>query len=270
MIKIKKDDWKFVGWNVLAAVGLVLLVVIILVFTLDAYTGHGKEEPVPAIQGMTIEEATAELDAHDLNLVVVDSTYSHKVALGTIVEQSPVAGAMAKHGRDVYVTVNASRRQMVPLPDLRDVSVRQAQATLQGLLFHVVGTIYEPSEFRDLVLDIRRDSLTSIEPGTRLEEGSRLILVVGCGKGTEYVTVPELKGLTLSEARSALLNAHLVAGATEYDETPTDENRNRFIVYEQGTASGEKVLEGTGVNLRLSRNLERAVGGNEEDEESFF
>lgn len=260
----------FVIKNFLAAIGIVLLFVAILLVWLRRYTQHGVEVEVPEVVGLFLVEAEPLVEDVGMKLVVVDSTYSSKVPLGTIVEQNPPAMSHAKHDRSLYVIINASTRRQVSMPDLHDASYRQAEATLKSLGIVVSEMVYEPSEYKDLVLDVRVGE-KSIEPGDRVAEGTKVVLVIGRGKGTEMVAVPNLQGRTLQESRSLLLSYYLTMGVTAYDEEPTDETRDQYVVYYQEPSAGTMILEGSHVDVRLSVDLEKAItSGNLVDEEDFF
>lgn len=260
----------FILKNLLLAAIVGIVLILILLYWLNSYTEHGIEIEVPNITGMYTEEATPILQNAKLKLVVVDSTYSNKVPLGTIVEQTPPALSHAKTQRCVYVTVNAKNRRQVVLPDLLDVSYRQAQATLRQLGIDVEDVEYEPSEFKDLVLDIKYND-ESLPVGAKLEEGSKVIMVVGYGRGTEEVVVPNLHGLTVAQARKLLLNSYLTLGSIQYDEEMTAETAEQFVVYHQVPSAGEMLLMGLRVNIYLSTDLEKAVIKDEtQDDESFF
>lgn len=268
MKKKTKKNLAFVGWNLLTAVCLLVGLVVWFTIWLGRTTEHDVEVSLPSVFGMTLDEARAKLAADDLRLEVVDSTYTKAVPLGTIYQQNPREGRHVKHGRTVYVYVNSTSPRQVPLPDLRGWSMRQASANLQGLQFKVAETLYEPGRDRDLVLDIRVDG-ESVEPGTRLEEGTSLTLVVSYGVGTEYVEMPNLRGMHLTDAEELLRHLHLVEGMVEFDEEPTEDNRRDYIIYQQSEESGRKVKEGTTITLKLSLDIDKAVG-NEEDSENFF
>lgn len=260
----------FVLKNIIAAILAVIVLLVVTILWLRSYTQHGVEVEVPEVIGMYTQEAGPLLEADHLHLVIVDSTYSRKVPLGTIVEQNPPAGSHAKHDRPIYVTVNASMQRQIPLPELHDISYRQAETTLRSLGLHVEEFLYEPSEYKDLVLDIRLGE-QSLEAGTRVTEGSALTLVIGQGKGTETVAVPNLQGRTLTETRSLLLANYLTTGATLYDSEPTDETRDAFFVYEQQPEAGTVVQQGTRVDIRLTTSIEKAIISNNTDsEEDFF
>lgn len=251
-----------------AAVGVVAVVTLLL--SLRAYTEHGVEIAVPEVTELYLEEARIILEAEGLHIEVIDSTYSTKVPLGTIVEQTPLAGSKVKHGRTIYVIQNAQMRRPVILPELRDMSLRQAQTTLATLGLKVDSIAYEPSAYRDIVLDIRMgDSI--MNAGARLEEGSSVLLIVGRGQGTTEVTIPSVIGKPLDEARSWLLAHALTVGVVEYDIPPTEENKAQYIVYSQSPESGTVVVEGNSINLKLSLDIEKTVtADNEQSEEDFF
>ena len=260
----------FVTINIILA-GLAVIVLIVgVTLWLKGYTLHGKEVTIPSVTGLSQQEAEIVLRGSDLYLVVVDSTFSAKTPLGTIVEQTPPALSQAKPNRPVYVVMNASQKRMIPLPELHDVSYRQAEATLRSIGLNVGQVVYEPSLYPDNVLDVR-DGEASIEAGTRLPEGTSVTLVIGRRQGNKAVIVPALLGMSLSQARAALLNIGLTIGTYEYDEPPTPETMDSYIIYQQIPAEGASLQEGSTVNIMLSTNLERAITtGVQSNEENFF
>ena len=267
-----KSDLKFVGWNVLLAIIVGVLILIALIVWLRRYTQHGVEVEVADVRGLVLSEADPMLAEQGLHMVVIDSTYSDKVPFGTIVEQDPKPNSHAKHGRAVYVTINATTKRQVTMPNLQDISYRQAETTLRGMGLKVDSTYdYEPSAFRDLVLDVKCNGV-SVQPGTKLAVGTKVRLVVGFGKGTEQVEVPSVIGLTLQDARSLLLRHRLTVGAVSFDE-PEEEGVTQYI-YRQTPNAGEKLLEGETVALRLSQDIEKAASGGgvpqHEEEDSWF
>lgn len=272
---VKKNRWidskfGYATTNFILAAVVVIVAVVILLISLRIYTKHGEEKTVPNITNLYLEEAKIVLEADGLHIAVIDSTYSNKVPLGTIVEQNPIANSKVKDGRTVYVIQNAKMRRPVILPQMRDVSLRQAEATLHALGLVVDSIAYEPSTYRDIVLDIRvGDSV--LNAGSRLEEGSKIVLVVGQGQGTEEVITPTVVGKSLAETRSWLLSHKLSMGVVEYDVPPTEETKEQYIVYSQSPESGTIVVEGTSVNVKLSLDIEKTVtADNQQDEEDFF
>ncbi|MBQ7631877.1 MAG: PASTA domain-containing protein [Paludibacteraceae bacterium] len=264
-----KKDLRFVGWNIVLAVLLGVCIIVGLVLWLRSYTQHGVEVEVADVRGLVLAEAEPLLQAQGLRLEVIDSTYSDKVPFGTVVDQDPKPQSHAKHGRLVYVTINATTKRQITMPNLHDMSYRQAETTLRGLGLRVDSIYeYEPSAFRDLVLDVKANG-KSIEPGEKVAVGTKVRLVVGFGRGTEEVEVPSVIGLTLQDARSLLLSRRLTLGAVNYDEA--EEEGVEQFVYSQTPAAGERIVEGETVALRLSSNIEKAAtGGDNTEDDNWF
>ncbi len=265
-----KSDLKFIGWNIVLAVVIGIGILVVLIAYLRRYTEHGVEIEVADVRGLVEAEASQILAGQGLAMVVIDSTYSDKVPFGTIVDQDPKPASHAKNGRMVYVTINATTKRQVAMPNLQDMSYRQAETTLRGMGFEV-DTVYdyEPSAYRDLVLDVKSNGV-SVEPGQKMPVGTRVRLVVGFGRGTEQVEVPNVVGMTLQEARSMLLSHRLTVGAVSYDESPEEDVPQ--YVYRQIPAPGEKLLEGETVSLKLSLDIEKAVmgGSTSQSEDEWF
>ena len=269
-----KTFWKsttaFVLKNVIIAAILIVLLIVCAVKWLSSFTHHGEEVVVPTITGLYVEEAQILAGNEGLTIQVIDSTYSKKAPLGTIVEQNPRAESNAKRGRTVYVIVNAKTARQVPVPDLRDVSCRQAEATLKAIGLEVEGIEYEPSEYKDLVLDLKFNG-EHIEPGTRINEGSLLTLVVGFGRGTENVEVPNLTGKSIADIRATLLSNRLILGSVTYDTELTEENKNCFVAYSQSVSAGSLLLEGSRIDVQMTTDLQKAATASAQlSEEDFF
>ena len=262
---LDKSDLKFVGLNIVLAFVVGIIILVSLVLWLRSYTQHGVEVAVEDVRGLVQEEAGMLLASQGLHMVVIDSTYSDKVPFGTVVDQDPKPDSHAKHGRAVYVTINATTRRQIVMPNLLDISYRQAETTLRGMGL-TVDTIYEyePSEFRDLVLDIQSEG-KSVQPGDKIAVGSTVRLVVGMGKGTEGVEVPNIIGLTLPDARSLLLSHRLIVGAVTYDE-PEEEGVPQYV-YHQTPSAGTLLVEGETVALKLSVHIEKALSNETNDDE---
>lgn len=272
---IKKGSFfqKTVGKLLLNLLIVAIIIVVgfaSLILWLRHYTQHGTEISVPDVIGLYTEEAQITLAADGLHLAVIDSTFSQKTPLGTILEQNPKAGSKVKHGRTIYAIQNARFRRPVIMPELRDLSLRQAESTIKALRLECGEIIYEPSTYRDIILDMRTEN-TPIVAGTQLAEGSVIDLYVGKGPGIQQVVVPSVVGKSLTEARSWLIGNALSLGRVEYDIPPSEETIEQYIVYSQTPQNGTIVVEGTTVNIKLSTDIEKTItADNIENEEDFF
>ena len=73
--------------------------------------------------------------------------------------------------------INAKNKRRIALPDVRNISSRQATATLEAMGLRVTNIVYQPHEYRDLVLNVTLNG-RKLQPGESVEEGSPLVLVV--------------------------------------------------------------------------------------------
>lgn len=276
-----KSFWKdsFIGFilkRILLAFALVVGITWITLLLIDQYTRLGEAVPVPDLRGLYEEEAMSTLRSMDLYVQVIDSVYDRNRALGTIIEQIPSPGSSVKKNRSIFLILNKRQMKTVPMPEVNDISFRQADALLRSLGLRVAHVEYRPSEFKDLVIDVRYNG-QHIESGTRLVEGSALVLVVGSGVGNSMNSIPFLLGATLDNARADALASSFIVGSINYDEPPMSDE-NLYRVYRQAPTPGEKVTEGTRINIWLTKDpglideaLRRgSTGLEDEEEEEFF
>jgi len=255
-----KSKTLFVLINVFMALLAVVLLTILLYGWLNLYTDHGVEVEVPNVRGMMVEEAQTLAESVGMELNIIDSVYTTKVPRGIVIEQTPPAMSRAKRHRYIYVVMNAKCNRMIPLPDVQQLSYRQATATLEAMGLRVSNIVYQPYEHRDIVIGLTLNG-RKLNTGERVEEGSSIVLIVGSGTrgGTHPVVVPDLRGKTLEEAKALLEANELQLGAYDFDEQPTDDNIGKFVVYTQSPLKGSDAIDGDEVMIMLTRNLNRKL-----------
>lgn len=263
-----KESWiALIIRHFLLAGVLLFIIAFITLFCIDRYTHHGEAEKVPALEGKYVEEAEIILAAQDLKCQVIDSTYVRKQPQGIILEQTPEPGSFLKKGRPVYVIINKKIKQSTPLPNILDLSYRQAEAMLNIANIKINEVIYEPSEFRDLVLDVKING-ESVAIGTPLQEDAAVDLVIGQGIGNETVYVPLLTRKNLTDIRNELLEIGLVVGSINYDVAPTSEE-DVYYVYQQDPEAGQHVPSGSRIDIWLSKDKNKTSDNNQEEEDFF-
>lgn len=272
-----KDFWKksifgFAIKNILAAI-VVMAILIWLTFRgVNKYTEHGVSEMVPDLRGAYVEEAEVLLKAQGLYPQVIDSVYMRDKKLGTIVEQKPKPNSRVKRNRPVYLIVNSREIRMMTLPAINDFSSRQAESMLNANRITVESIEYVPSEYKDLVIDVKYKGEIA-KAGDKIPQGESVILVVGRGLGTEELVVPALKGMGLEEARREIIDASFILGATYYDKGDADESL--YFIYRQEPEDEELVPSGTKINVWLTTDEEllkiknKKTQTNIQDEEFF-
>lgn len=160
--------------------GILLLVTL---FWLDIYTRHNKAIIVPDVHALSVNEAAEILTRQNLRYDVVDSVYTDLVPPGAIVEQIPLAHSKVKASRIIFLTVNASSARTIPLPDVQELSQRQAVAILNSVGFVADSVQYIPYEYKDLVIGVTMNG-HEVHTGQALPAGSQLIILVGDGNQT--------------------------------------------------------------------------------------
>lgn len=124
--------------NLLLAVVVACALIYGTLVWLDKYTRHNEAVVVPDVKGLKIEEAAEFFKNNNLRYNVIDSVFSKDVDPGAIVELVPSAGSKVKEGRIVFITVNALTSQMATIPEVEDLSFRQAYALLKARGFEKV------------------------------------------------------------------------------------------------------------------------------------
>jgi len=237
----------------IAIFAVILAVLITLVMVgLNKYTHHNEEIVVPDVQSLTTDQAAVFLEKKGLRYKVVDSLYVRSQVIGAILEQKPAPGAKVKTNRIIFLTINARSSETVALPDVKDFSQRQAVATLEAMEIRVASINYVPSEFRDLVLDVRYNG-RAISAGYKLAKGSYVSLTVGQGGVASEITVPDMKGMSLSEAIDAAHSRSLNLGDIHYDKTPANaEEAKKYRIYKQEPLAGSPSMMGKKIELWMT------------------
>ncbi len=167
--------------NVLLMFAVLILVIFGTLKWLDNYTRHNEVVIVPDVKGLTMEDAVSFFENNGLRYNIIDSVFSKDVAPGTIVELKPNAGSKVKEGRIVFITLNALSSQMEAVPDVEDMSFRQAYALLRARGFESVEIEYVPGDFKDLVIAIELRGRV-LKSGEKVPLTSHLILKVSNGE----------------------------------------------------------------------------------------
>ena len=166
------------GFHLILAVIVTVLLIIAALISLKTYTRHGQEVLMPDFVGANSRDLIQNEANNDFIIVVSDYVYDKKVPEGTVLKQNPQADEKVKKGRKVYLTVASSEAPKVKMPELHDVSQRQAEIMLQALELEVGGVIYRPSPFENAVLEQLYNG-RAIAPGSELHVGDKITLVVG-------------------------------------------------------------------------------------------
>lgn len=223
------------------------LAIIYFYIYLPSTTNHGESITVPDLTGMNVDELTDFLSEHDLRYAVNDSSYSSKYPPYAVLQQFPKPGSQVKENRVVYVSLNRLKPPTLPLPDLIDGSLVNAEVVLRSNDL-VLGRIsYEPSPFRNVVKEVRYKG-RAISAGTRIEKGASIDLIVGDGNGPADFTIGTLVGDSFETAKFKIGGWDLHLGNVQIP-TGVDTTGIEIFVYKQYPMPGDSVRVGDPVDL---------------------
>jgi beta-lactam-binding protein with PASTA domain len=227
--------------NLLVAILLLFVMVYLLLWMLGSITRHGEYEKVPVVTGKSFQEAQKILEEKGFSSEVQDSVWKEELPPLTVIRQSPDGDQMVKMHRQVYLTINRSQPPMIDVPNMVGLSFRNAELYLKQLGLKLGDTSRKPDIAKDAVLEqLYNDK--PITPGTRLFQGSTISLVLGSGIGTDEFEVPDLRGMTLRDAK-ALLNSMGLNIAGVLPDSDVEDTQNAFI-YKQLPEKATKLPDG--------------------------
>ncbi len=200
----------------LAAIILTVVLLWLTMQILSVYTHRGESLAIPDFTGMTLPEARQAAKKMNLRFEVEDSIYRANKRAGTILMQNPGAGRKIKSGRIIYLTMVSSVPGQEEVPKLTDISLRQAKVLLETKGFVLGKVEFMPSEYNDLVLEQKNKGMP-LQPGSRLDSGSAIDLVVGLNTGSNVTFIPDFTGLPLAEVLIICNLKQLQTGSLVFD-----------------------------------------------------
>jgi beta-lactam-binding protein with PASTA domain len=238
--------------DVLIHIGIILSISLALIFFffyvyLPISTNHGETIQVPELKGKTLEQIESILSEKNLRYQVNDSSYIAGAVPFSIISQHPLAGSEVKANRKIYVTVTAKNPPMVPMPELKDKSLKAAEMELKSRDLILGETKQVPSPFANLVIRQYLNG-TEISAGTHLPKGSKITLDVGNGAMTSEIELPNVVGMNIDDAKALLIEQGLLIGL-EKREQVSDKDKDVIIKQKPEYKMGSKINMGESVDL---------------------
>ena len=192
--------------------------------------------PVPALEGMGLDDARDQVESLGLELVEDDPEYSETVPEGQVISQSAEADALPAGG-EVHVVVSQGR-QPLSVPDQTGASAGSARSTLEAAGFRVTSEEAHSAS-------VPKGSVVSQSPASgSLYRGDTVHLVTSLGP--EMVKVPDVFRKPEDEARAALEKAGFTV------EVVHDKGEPVFgQVYEQSAKAGDEIAKGSTITLKV-------------------
>ena len=246
-------------WKVLVNIILAAAVFTGLVWLtfrwLELHTNHGKEIAVPNVMNRSVHDAIKILDDSGLDYEVDSFKYDPKFRPFQVLQIYPSPGSRVKDGRTIILKVNPKTYAQVSVPDVLDRYKGLAFRQLEQVGLKVGDTIYEPSIQRDAVLRMLFNG-TTLKPGSLLPRFSTIDLVIGAGP-KRNITVPNLVGLTVQEAKAIIQQNLFEVGLVESEDGKQDESD---IVYYQDPAPFDVRDQGMQIDIWSSKKTPAEMG----------
>ncbi|MBL30892.1 MAG: penicillin-binding protein [Flavobacteriaceae bacterium] len=163
-------------------IAFLIVVGLLLIKILDFITHKNEYIVVPDIKSMTLEEGIVKLNENKLRYEVIDSVkFNPDLKPYAIINLFPESGSEVKKNRKIYLTLNPSGYRKIIIPNIIQITRRNAESILKAVGF-VIGKIsYVDNIGKDMVLEIRYNQ-KKIAPGSILPKKSSLDLILGNGK----------------------------------------------------------------------------------------
>ena len=212
---------------------------------LDKYTRHDKVYTMPDFVGQDYNQVKHDY-SKDFHFILIDSVYPKGQQPGSIYQQDPLPGSKIKKGRNVYAIIVAVTPEKTIMPNLKNLSLREALGRLESSGLDVERLDYQTYSYRNNVIDQYYEG-QPIQEGTELVKGSKIVLKVGFGQDRMRAKVPNLIGKPASETKR-LLN---LLGLNLGEEVFEDNDSIQYLCVRRmspGPSSGS-VLAGTAVDV---------------------
>ncbi len=249
-MSIKKNTQKYSPLlRQLAAMLVVcILLIFIINFFLKLYSRHGNEYEVPQIIGLTLADLATVPQSDYFEYVVIDSVFIPGKKGGEILTQDPPPNSKVKKGRKFYITVSSFNPENVSVPNLIDLTVRQAISQLDAVGLQGGKLTFIEDMARNAVLK-QTFKGDVILPNEMVMRGSMIDLVVGKGESSLNTNVPLVIGKTPEEARRDILASSLNVGKEIYEDGIAKKSESRVYRQSPNYTRGNTVDLGLKVDL---------------------
>lgn len=203
---------------------------------------------VPNIAAYRLEEAVKFLHEEklDLSLKIENLEYSDLVEEGEIISQFPRSGTFAKPGAVLRVRLSKGSTR-VPCPDVRGKNELQAGIDLRNVDLDAGKKTFLPDP------DLKRNLVVAQDPppGTPMNRGDKVHLMVSLGPAGSPFLLPDLKDLTPIEAQDFLRPYGLKIGETVQEPFL---GKDDGLIARQEPAPGALVRKGDAVRVFVVNN----------------
>jgi beta-lactam-binding protein with PASTA domain len=211
--------------NILVIIVLTALIFLIFLGSLGFLTKHNRILKIPSVTGKVMSEAGKILNEEGFDVEIQDSVYIDTLPAMMVIRQFPEADAAVKINRTVYLTVNRSVPPLISMPRLVG-SFRNGVLILKQFGLKLGDTTYRPDFAKNSILSQLYNG-KEIRQGTKIPMGSTISLVLGSGVSNVNMSVPDLFGMTFSQAERRLDSMRI--GLVPIADPDVEDTGNAYI-----------------------------------------
>jgi serine/threonine-protein kinase len=200
-----------------------------------------QSSTVPRLIGLSMDSARAALAKVQLTPKEADKVPHPTAAVNHVIWQDPPPGVVVTSGATIDVSLSAGP-QRVLVPDVAGYDEATARLLVESAGLTVTTEQTQTAAPKGVVVNSRPPS------GTGLNPGRPVTLVVSVGAPT--ITVPDVVGLTLENARAKIEQAGLKAGTSMRRSTTLG---NSGTVIEQRPPAGTLSAPETAVDMVVAQ-----------------
>jgi beta-lactam-binding protein with PASTA domain len=225
-------------------VGLYLLLWLMDSVVMPMIVHNQETVRVPNVIGKPLDEAQSLLGNEKLTAIKSGEQYSEKIPPNTVINQIPKQYSEVKVGRSIYLIISKGR-ETTDVPNLTGKSLRESRIILIQKGLSLGNVVYAASD------SVGFDTVMTqkVSSGTQVPAGSSIDVIVSKGSGN-FIKVPNLVGMSLSDAQSTLNESGFILGNVFYGNSGT---YLANTVIDQSPAGGDNAKHGSAVNVTLSK-----------------
>lgn len=229
-----------------------LIAAVLLLFVLIAggvfyfFSSSKPEITVPDVNGKPVAEAQQALESQGFK-VEIENKVDTSVKPGTVLRMDPVAGIRRKEGATITLVVSGTEKTTA-VPKVVGLKQDQAEKLLseKNLRIEKIEYKWEQDKPEGIILS------QSPDEKSQLGENGAVNIVIN-KKEEKNVAVPDLKGMTLAEARKKLEDLKLKVEVREEDS-----EKNKDTVIGMSPEVNDTITEGSTVVLLVSNAKKQA------------
>ena len=245
--EIKNDKPKKKSGFLKKLIAAVLLLFVLIAGGIFYFFSSSKPEiTVPDVNGKPVAEAQQALESQGFK-VEIENKVDTSVKPGTVLRMDPVAGIRRKEGATITLVVSGTEKTTA-VPKVVGLKQDQAEKLLseKNLRIEKIEYKWEQDKPEGIILS------QSPDEKSQLGENGAVNIVIN-KKEEKNVAVPDLKGMTLAEARKKLEDLKLKVEVREEDS-----EKNKDTVIGMSPEVNDTITEGSTVVLLVSNAKKQA------------